>query len=149
MTEPLPDTFESRDLPVLRAVVTGVDRDTEFSGVSLQQLVDATGLPQEDVISAVRALTGDHLIEQLPHSWGESIRRISNVSGRARELAGSWPTPETALDRMIQALEMIAANTDEDQDTRTRAQRIRDLIGNASGTIGIALATAALGGQLH
>jgi hypothetical protein len=69
---------------------------------------------------------------------------VSRVSGDARRLVGSWPTPETALDRMIEALEAIAANIATDEDTRSRARKLLDGFQSAGRDVASAAARAAI-----
>lgn len=73
--------------------------------------------------------------------------RVKRVSAEARQLVGLWPTPETALDRMIAALDAIAEHTD-DEDTRTRARKVIDGLTGAGRQIGIAAATAVVTGHI-
>ncbi|MDN4175619.1 hypothetical protein QWY28_21840 [Nocardioides sp. SOB77] len=56
-------------------------------------------------------------------------------------------TAETALDRMIAALEAIAADTD-DEDTRTRARKVIDGLSSAARLICLSVATTMATGQL-
>ena len=144
MTEPLADTWTARDLPVLRAVVETLEAGSG-SIPSADKIAAATGLTTEDVNRAARNLERAGLVELLG-TWG-GPSHFNNFHGRAPELVGMWPTPETALDRMIAALEAIAENTD-DEDTRTRARKILDGLTGASKTIGLSVAAAAITGQL-
>ena len=72
---------------------------------------------------------------------------VSSVTRDGLTAAGAWPTPETAYDRMVAALEELAENAG-DEDTRGRARRFLDGLTGAGKTIGISVATAAITGQL-
>lgn len=138
------DTWHNRDLPVLDAAVTGVDED-QF--VDDSTIVRATGLSEEDVQRALRALASDNLIKHGPVLADGSITLVTGVSGRARRAVGAWPTPETAADRMIAALEQIAANTD-DEDTRSRVRKILEGLGGSGRQIAVGVGTAIITGQV-
>jgi hypothetical protein len=67
---------------------------------------------------------------------------------RALLAVGVWPSPESGLDRMIAALEAIANNIKEDEDTRGRARKALDALTGARKHIGLAMATAYATGQI-
>lgn len=145
-TEPLPDAWVSRDLPVLREAARIVDADANFAGARFHEVAEATGLHVDDVLLAARALESAGLVELrlvMPAKAGRFVR----ISAEARRDVGLWPSPETGLDRMIAALEAIAENTDDD-DTRTRARKILDALTGAGKTIGLSVAAAAITGQI-
>lgn len=146
MVEPLPDTWNSRDLPVLREIARAIDIDVNHQGVRFEDLPGLTGLDFDQVYMACRALESEGLITVrllMPVRKG----RVTAINGRARKLVGLWPSEETALDRILTALEAIATNTN-DEDTRTRARKILDALSGAGQTIGISVATAAITGQI-
>jgi hypothetical protein len=72
---------------------------------------------------------------------------ILNVSASAYRATGAWPSPETAADRLIAALEERIANATNDEE-RTRWQRIRDGFLGAGRDVIVDVAAAMLGGQL-
>ena len=152
MAEQLPDTWASRDFPVLKAVVRVLDAHPvggpadQGGFVAVQQVAELTGLTLDDVRRAGANLERAGLVKyggpaEIP------IAYFTDFSREALRLVGAWPTPETGLDRMIAALEAIAANT-VDADTRTRAQRILEALSGAGRQVGIGVATAVVTGQI-
>src|SRR4051812_26966289 len=110
--EHLEPTWPWREYPVLLEAARIIDKDPNFAGARFQQIAEATGLTIDDVLIAARALEADGYVELrlvMPAKAG----RIVQISGEARRQVGLWPTPSTALDRMIAALEAIANNTDD------------------------------------
>ena len=146
MSDHLDDTWTHRDFPVLREVVRLFDLSEPDAPVWAEAVADATGLTLQDVSRAGLALEADELVTVDGYAE-RPVQRFLRVSGAARRLAGIWPTPESALDRMITALEAIAEHTD-DEDTRTRARKILDGMTGAGRHIGLAAATAVVTGQL-
>jgi hypothetical protein len=110
MLEQLPDTWATRDLPVLRAAVAGVDAEP-IAGIRFAEIAAQTGLADEDVYRAAKALQSAGLVGLRETFGPTSTNSFNEVAGAARVHAGQWPSEETALDRMIAALETIAANT--------------------------------------
>jgi hypothetical protein len=146
VSEPLPDTWHSRDLPVLRAAVEYIDR--EGVDAPVHHLIERTGLEEDEVLRAIRALaSGGLLTAAAIKTWGpDLIDGVRAVSRQAYELAGAWPTPESATDRMIAALEQIAANGTEEE--KTRARKVLDAFTGAGQQIAVGVATAMITGQI-
>lgn len=141
----LPDTWNSRDFPVLLEAARRIDAEIG-AGVRFADIAQATGLSEDDVVIAARALDDAGLVELrllMPAKAG----RIVRITARARQLVGHWPTEQTALDRIIAALEAIASNTD-DEDTRSNARKFADFLRTSANTVGLSVAAAAITGQL-
>lgn len=143
MTETITDTWD-RDLRVLRAVVAKYQ--TEERPIGAHELETTVGMTRDEVRAAYKNLhRGGYVVgasNERTISW-----HVFDVTERALREVGAWPSPQTALDRMIAALEAIADHT-SDEDTRTRARKILDGLTGAGKTIGLSVATAAITGQL-
>jgi hypothetical protein len=101
---PLPDTWFTRDLPVLRAIARLVDAPEHGgSPYLLGAVVPASGLPKADVVVAAKALAAGGYIEPLTNHAGDIVR-ITAISAEARRLAGLWPTPQGEWDRLLEQL---------------------------------------------
>ena len=104
MTSPLPDTWFTRDLPVLRAIARLVDAPEHGgSPYLLGAVVPASGLPKADVVVAAKALASAGYIEPYTNHAGDIVR-ITAISAEARRLAGLWPTPQGEWDRLLEQL---------------------------------------------
>jgi hypothetical protein len=104
VTSPLPDTWFTRDLPVLRAIARLVDAPEHGgSPYLLGAVVPASGLPKADVVVAAKALAAGGYIEPLTNHAGDIVR-ITAISAEARRLAGLWPTPQGEWDRLLEQL---------------------------------------------
>jgi hypothetical protein len=104
VTSPLPDTWFTRDLPVLRAIARLVDAPEHGgSPYLLGAVVPASGLPKADVVVAAKALATAGYIEPLTNHAGDIVR-ITAISAEARRLAGLWPTPQGEWDRLLEQL---------------------------------------------
>ena len=145
MDQPLEDTWDARDLPVLRAAVRGVNSD--LTGIRIHEVAEQTGLDEEDVLLALRALENAGLVE-LKLLMPARAGRVLRVSGTAQQLAGAWPTPELGFQRMIKALQAIAADGDKDDDTRSRARQIVEGFVAAGRDVGVSVAAAVITGQV-
>ena len=102
--DPLPDTWFTRDLPVLRAIARLVDAPEHGgSPYLLGAVVPASGLPKAEVVVAAKALASAGYIEPLTNHAGDIVR-ITAISAEARRLAGLWPTPQGEWDRLLEQL---------------------------------------------
>ena len=144
MTEPLPDTWHTRDLPVLREVVRQIDRGGQR--LTMATVGEALDMPLEDVRRAALNLERGHCVA-LDGFAEDPVVWFTDFTEKALRELGAWPSAETALDRMFAALQAIAENT-QDEGTRTRAHKILDGLSGAGRTIGLGVATAAITGQL-
>jgi predicted ArsR family transcriptional regulator len=146
MTERLGDTWDAREYPVLRETARLLEIDDTFAGVRLHDIATATGFEPETVLRSLRILEHAGLVDLhlvMPAIAG----RVTQIAPEARQLVGQWPTAETALDRVIAALEAIAENT-EDEEERTKAQRFAAWLRSGATTVGLSVASAAITGQL-
>jgi hypothetical protein len=137
----LQDTWNARELPVLVEVA----RQFSHAGTvpSTEAVMERTGLSTADVRLAVQALREAGNL-QSPTNFG---RIFGGVTERACREVGLWPTPETALDRMVAALQHLATAGPTDDD-RSRAREILERLTGASKTVAIGVATAAINGQM-
>jgi hypothetical protein len=145
MTDLLDDVWHSRDLPVLREVCRTKEQQ-QRGFVDLKPISESLGLSYEEVTAAALNLERAGLVELLG-GFGSGLPHVKDVSEQALREVGLWPSPDTALDRMVAALQAIATNTD-DEDTRTRARKILEGFAGAGRQIGVTVAAAALTGQL-
>lgn len=149
MAEPLPDTWHNRDLPVLREAVKRIDAAPRDKP-TVHDFATALNIDEETTRRSLTALERDGLVTLI---WEQRaavrrrIRSVADVSADAYRKAGAWPTPESGADRLIAALEHIAANTN-DEDERTRAQKILDGFAGSGRQIAVGVATAIINGQV-
>ena len=115
--QPLADTWFTRDLPVLRAIVRLIDEPPHGSAPYLGAVVPASGLPKPQVVSAANALVTAGYCEALTNHAGEIVR-FTAVSGEARRLTGLWPTPQSEWERLVEQAQARAtgAMTDVERD---------------------------------
>jgi hypothetical protein len=145
MTSELPpDRWAAQD----HAVLVDATRRIEERGhmVAIAEVAHALQLDIEDVMRSARNLNRGEYVTVIG-GWGGAVTHFQDVTKKGLHETGLWPTPESALDRMIAALEAIADHTD-DEDTRTRARKILDGMTGAGRHIGLAAAIAVVTGQL-
>lgn len=110
--QPLPDTWHSRDLPVLREAARLLEAADLGQGAPSSSICTATGLDDTAVYRALKALEVAGLIDV---RWvnPSTHARVIQISANARIIVGQWPTEEAALDRIVRALEAIAGNASD------------------------------------
>ena len=115
------DTWNARDLPVLRAVVDIFDQ-TGKSLIKVGELSKATGFDEDTVQRAARALNREPFFELKGEFFGGGFLGVGPPSGDALRTAGQWPTPEAQLERLIAAIEQ-SADDDMPEEEQTRRRR--------------------------
>ena len=114
LDRPLPDTWFTRDLPVLRAIARLVDEGQHGgSPYLLGAVVPASGLPKADVVAGAKALAGAGYVDVLTNHAGEIVRCVG-ISAEARRLAGLWPTPQGEWERLVEQMTARAENAPTD-----------------------------------
>lgn len=99
------ETWTSRELPVLEALVRAFDEDAN-AAPTLAQLSEVTALGQPQVERALIKLAA----AAPPFISGRSVMelaypaRITGVTERALVATRQWPSPEDAADRLVAAL---------------------------------------------
>lgn len=145
------DTWFSRDLPVLDAIVREID-NTLVSGTypQLSDIAAITGLEILQVGSAAMALDNAGLINlhQTMTGGNPAPWSVTGVAGNARQLVGAWPSPESLardLYKQIETLSITEANP-------TKSSWIKNFLGGTS-TIGkdivVEVLATAIGKTLH
>ena len=144
--QPLPDTWFTRDLPVLRAIARLVDEPPHGSAPYLGAVVPASGLPKPEVVSAAKALVDAGYVEALTNYAGEIVR-FTALSPEARRLTGLWPTPQGEWERLLEQLEARAAGALTDVE-RDRWRALADAAVALGPDDGALLMSALIGGYV-
>lgn len=134
------DTWDSRDLPILRAAVELYDQTGR--NPSAAELGAACGLDKDTVQRALRALYREPFFEEGVTSWGGGILAVGPPTSAALRVAGQWPSPEVQLDRLIAALQAAATDEERPEEERGRFKQAALWLGGTASQVAI----TALGG---
>jgi hypothetical protein len=122
------DTWTSRDLPVLDAVVTLLDRPGSIMA-TVREIAELTGMEQADIVRALDALDGPYVeFEQFATGGNPGPWRVRRVSSAARREVGQWPTAESMAERLAEAFR-AAAEREPDETKRGRLRQIAEAVG--------------------
>jgi hypothetical protein len=111
-------TWETRDLPVLDAIVRYFDEHDGPEIPDVETFARITGMDPGQVARAVRALS-PRFIKTAATMGGLMHVAIMGVTDEARQAVGQWPSPELWADRIIQALRE-AADREPDPARKSR-----------------------------
>ena len=140
------DTWASRDLPVLDAVVSQVDELLPAGDVpEAIDIADATGLEIPEVATALSALAGDYI--ELHKALELSGWFITSVTPAARRAVGQWPTGENLIDRLAAGISQ-AAEEESDPEQKRQLKGVARELGGAAKAIAINVASQILEHQL-
>ena len=123
-------TWETRDLPVLDAIVRYYDEQDGPEIPDVETFAKLTGMDPGQVARAVRALS-PRFIKTGPSLGGLIDVAIMGVTDEARQAVGQWPTPESLADRIVVAL-LEAADREPDERKRTKLRAAADALGGFS-----------------
>ena len=136
------ETWASRDLPVLDAVVSQLDDLLPKGDVpEAIDIATATGMEIAEVITALNALDG-HYIE-LHKALEPSGWFVTSVTPTARRAVGQWPTGENLIERLAAGISR-AAEEEPDPEQKRRLKTVARELGGAAKTIAINVASEIL-----
>jgi len=122
------DTWVSRDLPVLDAVVRLLDEGS--FAVTVADIAGQTGLDTKTVDRALDALDGPYVAKYqkmmtggIADSW-----YVTAVTAAARRVVGQWPTAESMAERLAAAFSE-AADEEKDPERKSRLRQIARFFG--------------------
>jgi hypothetical protein len=121
------ETWTTRELPILRAALSRFDTCQQES-VALESVRIETGLPAGQIWAGVQALkNADPPFLEFRSNTGWNVEGghvsglITGITERTRRKLGSWPSPESMLESLIQALNAAADSAPEEKRSRLRA----------------------------
>lgn len=140
--------WETRDLPVLRALVEHFDAIDAYR-LQVGQIAEMIGMEEDAVKRALRDLWDAEprpirgmMAAQEPYPvlvWG--------VTEQGRRMAGAWPDPQQLTERLLDGLASAIA-VEPDEDKRTRLQRAFETLRSVSREVLVQVATNALTGAM-
>lgn len=121
------DTWFSRELPVLKALVRIIERADLNGFPAVQNIAAEAHLEVRAVQRSLDALDGEYVDFQPTGQIGGFVKRITPAARRA---VGQWPTAESLADRLIAAMEEVADKTD-DSEKKGLLRRSATFLGGA------------------
>jgi hypothetical protein len=137
------DTWESRDLLVLRAAVELYDQTGR--NPSAAEMEAACGFDKDTVQRALRALYREPFFQEGMTDWSGNILAVGPPTSAALRVAGQWPSPEVQLDRLIAALQAAADDEERPEEERKRFKQAALWLGGAASQIAIGALSGAGG----
>lgn len=135
------DTWVTRDLPVLRAIVDLYEEDGDQ--ISIRAIERRSGMDGDTVQRALRRLmTRPSFLGDVTNTAQGIIVYIEAPTADALRVAGAWPSPETMVERLVAALEDAAADDGRPDEQRSKLKQLA--VGVRS--VGYQVAIGALGG---
>jgi hypothetical protein len=120
-------TWESRDLPVLDAIVRYFDEHDGAEIPDVATFAKFTGMDPTQVARAVRALS-PRFIKTQAALGGLMDVAVMGVTDEARQAVGQWPSPEVGVERLVQALRE-AAEHEPDPERKGRLRALAEGLG--------------------
>jgi hypothetical protein len=122
-------TWEPRDLPVLQAIVALSDEGNHY--IEPAEIAERTGFDEATVQQALWALADEDppLFTYTDSSRlsGPAMGPVSRPTGHARRKVGTWPTPDSLADRIIEALD-AAADQERDPERKSKLRGAVDFL---------------------
>lgn len=142
------DLWDTQDLPVLKAAVEDLDKGGYEVTAEHLATSHLPHLSVEQVTLSMKRLTlGGYLnapqVKSMSWGLGDSA---TGYTGAAIRAIGTWPSKETALERLVAALEDAAREVDDDE-TKSALKKTARYLGNTATNLGVGIASAVIAGQ--
>jgi hypothetical protein len=120
------DTWESRDLLVLDAVVSYFEEHAGTKFPQVYDIADLIGRDSVEVYRALRALRPTYVeLSEVMSGGDPKPHMIVGITDEARRAVGQWPTAEGIVDRLTQGL-LDAADREPDERKRSRLRAVAE-----------------------
>jgi len=129
MRHHLEPSWDSRELPILRAALRRLDAGKDAA--EFADIREETGLVDDQIWAGMKALESADppYIERIGSDiWG--------VSERARRELGTWPTPEALVDQLAAAL-TEAAEAEREPENKTRLMAAAQVLGGMAKDVAV------------
>lgn len=141
------DTWTSRDLPVLIAAAEHLE-DSLGKHINSTQLAQMVDLGPVEVERACRALVPTYLEgSRTSRMNGGSYTLVKGLTDDGRRAVGMWPDRGDHLAALIAALAQ-AEQTVDDEEERTKLQKVRDALSRAPKRITEQVVAGVIAGQI-
>lgn len=138
------NTWTTRELPVLEALVTALD-DPDCYRVDIDLIATVTGMPLELVRRALAALARadpPYLIG-ITLGGGSYPEIVTGVTERALEATGQWPTAEDAVSSLAAAL-AEASDKETEPERKSKLRFTADALGGIAREVAVGWAIGAI-----
>ena len=135
------DTWTSRDLPVLKAIVD-IYEEVGMPAITPDQIQQRVGFDDETVYRALRALETEPYFGGAQRDMAGDILVIGPPTSKALRVVGNWPSPEAMLERLVGALEAAGDDPGRTPEERSKFKQAASWLGSFASQVAI----GALGG---
>jgi hypothetical protein len=145
------DTWARRELPILLAAYRRVESGERPSPVGqFEEMRQELGMTVRDLELGLAALADadpPYIELQLAGGWSEEKAGggyVDAVTERTRRELGTWPTADSLVDQLVEALGR-AADDELEPERKGRLRQAADVIGGMARDVAVAVISARIG----
>lgn len=131
MVEKLKDQWGLRDLPVLIAIAEFSDRGQP---VSPSQIVEKTGLSEDEIQSAIRALERTGYIPKVQRKADGRAYFLGGITGAAYQVTGLHQSRDEAQTQFLELL-AEAIEKERDPEKKSKLKKLLEVSENVGGQV--------------
>jgi hypothetical protein len=141
------ETWTARELPILAASLRRLDSGEDFP--DLEEIRREVGLTPAQLHAGIKALEGafpPYVEVTILGGWSDDQASgfVTGVSERARRELGSWPTPTSVVDQIVESL-AAAADAETEPERKGRLKSAAEALGGVARDVAVAVLSAKLG----
>jgi hypothetical protein len=139
-------TWATRELPILRAALRRIDQGGKQDLEPLRVETGIDGLQLRIGLQALQNATPPYLEMNLGSGWRSDYASglLLSVSERTRRELGSWPSPASVVDQLVEALR-AAAEAEPEPAQKSRLQTTADALTGLAYEVAVQAIAARLG----
>jgi hypothetical protein len=144
------DTWVRRELPILLAAYRRVESGERPSVGQLEEMRRELGMTVRDIELGLAALADaapPYIELQLAGGWSEEKAGggyVDAVTERTRRELGAWPTADSLVDHLVEALGR-AADDEPEPERKGRLRQAADVVGGMARDVAVAVISARIG----
>lgn len=129
MSDELPETWTTRELPILRAALRVIDNGEIADLEEIRRELDLPGMQVWAAVQALEHAWPPYIETSLTMGWRDdhASGHITQVSERARRELGTWPSADDVVSQLAAALAQ-AADDESEPERKTRLHAAADTL---------------------
>jgi hypothetical protein len=131
------DTWGSRDVPVLNAVVALLEQSYM---VTVSDIAERTGLELAEVTRSLDAMDPSYVDFRKTETGGDStFWYVLKVTPEGRRVVGQWPSADSLIDRLVNGFSE-AADREEDAEKHYQLRQAASLLSDSVHDVAVQVA---------
>lgn len=146
MTNPLPDLWGTRDYPVLIAAARMLNEGERV--LPSNRIAEAANVEPASAVRALLNLSNGYLEVRDASTLDGQDCYVTGITAEGLRAAGQWPSADTAVERLLAALDQQIDNATEGSPKANRLRLLRDNLASVGRDVLVEVMGGVLSGRI-